>query len=146
MVFRMTIDPMERFVDSIDVLPNGCWQWNKKLDSKGYSMFTISNQEFRMSGHRFAYFLFKGNLIKGMHLDHLCRNPGCVNPDHLEQVTPKENFLRGVGIAAINTKKTTCPRGHHYDYDIPKGGRWCKTCLKEARDKHRNRLIVPGKT
>lgn len=30
-----------------------------------------------------------------MQLDHLCRNPACCNPSHLEPVTPKENTRRG---------------------------------------------------
>lgn len=34
-------------------------------------------------------------IAPGMHIDHKCRNPRCVNPAHLEPVTPSENMRRG---------------------------------------------------
>ena len=43
-----------------------------------------------------------------------CRNPACVNPDHLEPVSIRENLLRGVGPSAQHAKKTHCPAGHSY--------------------------------
>lgn len=36
-----------------------------------------------------------GAIPTNMDLDHLCRNPICVNPDHLEPVTHLENVRRG---------------------------------------------------
>lgn len=70
-----------------------------------------------------------------MHIDHLCRNPLCVRPDHLEQVTPRENLLRGVGPSAKAAKKTHCPQGHPYageNLGIHRNGnRWCRTCHRE---------------
>src|ERR1700722_13445571 len=40
----------------------------------------------------------KGPIPKGLTLDHLCRNRVCVNPSHLEPVSMKENFDRGLGM------------------------------------------------
>ena len=48
-----------------------------------------------------------------MYLDHLCRNTICVNPDHLEIVTPRENVLRGFGPTAIKARQTHCKKVLH---------------------------------
>lgn len=46
--------------------------------------------------HRFAYEQVKGPIPEGLFIDHLCRNRGCVNPNHLEPVTNRENVMRGL--------------------------------------------------
>ena len=46
--------------------------------------------------HRALYENVNGPVPYGLQLDHLCRVPSCVNPDHLEPVTPAENCRRGV--------------------------------------------------
>jgi len=87
--------------------------------------------------HRAVFTEVKGDIPKGMTLDHLCRNKICVNPEHLEIVTQRENILRGNGKASINAKKTHCARGHEFTSDntythfSPKGEKWrkCKTCM-----------------
>lgn len=45
--------------------------------------------------HRLVYEALRGEIPKGLHLDHLCRTPACVNPWHLEPVTQQENVRRG---------------------------------------------------
>jgi hypothetical protein len=81
--------------------------------------------------HRAAYESVKGLIPEGLVIDHLCRIPACVNPDHLEAVTVRENILRGVGITAQNVKKTSCPQGHPYDREntyVRGRRRTCRTC------------------
>ncbi|MDG4910781.1 HNH endonuclease, partial [Mesorhizobium sp. WSM4898] len=56
----------------------------------------------------------KGSIPGGLVLDHLCRVPSCINPDHLEAVPNKENILRGMSKQAINKRKTRCANGHEY--------------------------------
>lgn len=127
---RKNQDPIERFFDSTDVLEDGCWQWTKNLEPYGYGHFSISATPF--AAHRFSYWLFKGDVPAGLCLDHLCRNRGCVNPDHLEAVTTRENVLRGIGPAAQAARSTECPQGHPYDKRNIRGNRICNRCNAAA--------------
>jgi hypothetical protein len=95
--------------------------------------------------HRVAYELLVGPIPDGMHLDHLCRTPACVNPAHLEPVTPRVNSLRGVSFSAVNATKETCPAGHPYSADNTylsptKRNRLCRTC--QAVHKRAYRVTV----
>jgi hypothetical protein len=47
--------------------------------------------------HRLFYEERYGPIPEGHQLDHLCRQPACVNPAHLEPVTQTENIRRGAG-------------------------------------------------
>ena len=106
-----------------------CWIWLAKRDSSGYGWFGIGSKMF--SAHRVAYTLTFGSIREGMTLDHVCRNPSCVNPDHCEQVTLEENVLRGQSVPAKNARKTHCKHGHEFTASntyLTKEGRHCLTC------------------
>lgn len=47
-----------------------------------------------VKAYRWSYEYHRAEIPAGLHLDHLCRNPGCVNPWHLEPVSPLENMRR----------------------------------------------------
>lgn len=132
-------DFSERFWKKVDRRSSEeCWSW---LGTKraGYGLFKLSNRHQQAT--RVAYQLTHGPMSKSLSLDHLCRNTWCVNPNHLEPVSHRENVLRGIGPTAINAKKTECIHGHPLSgsnlYRNPtNGGRFCKTCLAASKKKY----------
>jgi len=124
-----------RFISRIKKLDSGCWQWIGTIDiSNGYGRLSYKHKEFM--AHRVSYNLHRGEIEKGLVIDHLCKNKWCVNPEHLEPVTIGENVLRGDGITARNLKKTHCPYGHEYIgknlYINPRGNRVCRQCIRNG--------------
>lgn len=87
-----------RFISYVNKVESGCWEWLGHLSQDGYGQMGIRNwygkKYANVNAHRVSYLFFKGDLIKGMHIDHLCFNKKCVNPDHLEQVTISINNYR----------------------------------------------------
>ena len=108
----------------------GCWHWMGVTNGWGYGV--ISNGARRAMVHRVSFELLRGVVPIGLHLDHLCRDRSCVNPAHLEPVTPKENTLRGLSPSAIRSHLHHCGRGHEYTsentYRSPDGSRICRAC------------------
>lgn len=81
----------------VDYLPDpetGCWNWQLSLNNAGYGIKCVPTYR-RVLGHRYYYEQLVGPIPEGHDLDHLCRNPRCCNPDHLEPVTRSENLRRG---------------------------------------------------
>ena len=86
--------------------------------------------------HRLTYEATHGPIPSGLTLDHLCRNRRCVNPDHLEPVTNRENILRGTSPSALHAVQTACVNGHPFDAANTRtnanGSRSCRACNRAA--------------
>lgn len=125
---------------------SGCWLWIGPLHTNLYGRIIVQGE--RIYAHQLSYRLFRGPVPDGLELDHLCRTPCCVNPDHLEPVTHKENCLRGRSMCARNAVKTHCPAGHPYDERNTRfpigGGRKCRKChaTRQNARYHRNRVLL----
>lgn len=137
----MEFDDFIRFMSKVK--QNGsCWEWLPKKNSRGYGQFSLTGKTD--VAHRVSYRHFKGDIPLNYQLDHLCRNRKCVNPEHLELVTKRENLLRGVGASAINSKKTHCPKGHEYTKENTlksNNRRICKECNKIKCLNYQNKHI-----
>lgn len=110
-------------------LDNGCIQWTgcRSKEGKGYALFQCDGK-LRVL-HRYLFIYWEYDVPDSMHLDHKCRNMGCINIDCLDVVTPRVNVVvRGTGVTAQQALKTHCPRGHLYDYVNTSGSRTCTKC------------------
>lgn len=126
---RQTME--ERFWAKVDKTDT-CWLWTG-AKAAGYGRFFVSSDRGakRIDGaHRVAYELMVGPIPEGLHIDHLCRTPACVNPAHLEPVTIAVNTQRGLA----GQPRRACKHGHEFTpentYISPDGRRHCIACQK----------------
>lgn len=146
----MTLRQVGKFLANVEPQKTGCWVWRGRIDHKGYGVMSLYDEPL-FKAHRIAYFIRHGNLDVSKELDHLCRNRACVNPGHLEQVTSKENLLRGNSIPAQNARKTHCSRGHELKgnnlikYSLRLGSRKCKLCANITRNIRRKHVRLRQK-
>lgn len=127
-----------------------CIQWQGHIAKNGYGKFNGKLV------HRVAYEAVYGPIPDGMTIDHVCHtvalqngtcessvclHRSCVEVEHMEIVSQGVNSLRGGSPAALNSRKTHCPRGHPYNesntFIDTNGHRNCRIC-------HFDRQHPPG--
>lgn len=148
---RPRVDPVIRFWQKVE-RTESCWIWHGTLAAHSYGQLSVDGRN--VIAHRFAYELLRGPIPAGLQIDHLCRNPRCVNPDHLEPVTAKENILRSNAPSAVLARRTHCNNGHPftpdniYWHNRPNGQRhrMCRTCAlakqKALNERKRKREVA----
>lgn len=131
--------PEQRFAAKVQV--GACWQWLATTTPDGYGRFRDCGQLWL--AHRWIWTHLYGPIPEGQSVDHQCRNPGCVNPDHLRLMPIYDNVMAGFSPQAINRRKTHCKRGHEFTaantHRTSTGGRLCLTCKREYERTHPRR-------
>jgi hypothetical protein len=129
---------------------SGCVRYGGSIDGGGYGCITVPGLGTK-GAHRVTFIAATGQPIpEGLALDHLCHTncdcPGdascphrlCVNPSHLEPVTPQENVRR-----QWRSRKTHCVHGHPFDEDNtyigPNGRRGCRACIRRRVAQYKRR-------
>ena len=135
-LMRMTL--AERISAGISIDSSGCWVWQRAIVG-GYGAIKLPDRRMAKV-HRITFELFKGPIIEGLQIDHLCRNRRCCNPDHLEAVTSRVNTQR-----SERATKLYCKRGHPLfgpNLLIRKTpfSRHCRTCRRIADRESKRRM------
>src|SRR6185295_7895059 len=108
---RNTIESLLAQVEQIT--ESGCWIFMGHCTERGYARVRFNGKNTRV--HRLFYEYFVGRIPTGLMPDHTCRVRCCVNPFHVTPKTSKDNVLCGIGLTAMNARKTHCRKGHPYD-------------------------------
>ena len=129
---------LDRLEDKM-LIGDDCWEWTAAKSPLGYGALNVGDRT--KLAHRVVYELLVGSIPDGLDLDHLCRNPSCVKPAHLEPVPRAENLRRG---DRPHARKTHCPQGHPYSgdnlYIPPNGDRICVTCKRKYGREYMRRM------
>lgn len=134
----------DRYWDKVYPEPNtGCWLWGDYAASKfGHGQFRPGGRKPKVMAYRYSYEKLVAPIAAGLFVDHLCRTPACVNPDHLEPVTPAVNTRRGAAA------RTRCLRDHEFTPENTRrdnrGWRLCKTCDRLRQQARRSGHMIRG--
>lgn len=124
------------FWDRVD-FSGDCWEWLSSKNHNGYGRLYFNGKSRK--AHQIAYELLIGEIPKGLEIDHLCGNRGCVNVSHFDITTHAENTRRA-------RRNTHCGYGHEFTegntYIRPDGARACKACQRRITYDWRKRILT----
>ncbi len=103
-MISLTPKQIARFWMNIKQMPNGCWEWQLSLSTRGYGRVTFHPKTYR--AHIISFSLTKGEIPKGKLVCHSCDNPKCVNPSHLFLGTQKENVQDMIKKGRLSKKRS----------------------------------------
>lgn len=132
-------DPAAIFARSVlprtTVTQDGCWIFGGAKTSRGYGCVGAGKRGHNITTHRLSVMASGRDIPEGMTVDHMCHDSAtcrdvaacehrqCVNPEHLQVVTPGDNIRR------IH-ESGKCKKGHELTRR-PDGKRECRTCRSE---------------
>lgn len=142
----MTIEEaIIKYPEGIKFIPKGstwkdfpCELFPDTISSQGYGFIWDNSKRQYILAHRFIYKRVRGTISIFQQIDHLCRNRACINPFHLEAVSPRENIRRGNNHVAKKMASTHCKNGHELNKEncvawcFPKK-RLCKICINTKK-------------
>jgi hypothetical protein len=111
-----------------------CWLWLAATNPEGYGRFFVDGKF--VGPHRYSYELHGNPIPEKGYIDHLCKNPSCVRPDHLEVVTNRENAIWGDRVV---NKKSGLPVGVTHDR-----GRFKAAKMIDGRGRTLGRFDTPA--
>ena len=79
---------LEAIEERVSVTKSGCWEW-PYLDTNGYPRAVIGDK--RIAVHRLSLEAKYGAPLGSQAAHHVCANTRCVNPEHLQPVTHRDN-------------------------------------------------------
>lgn len=135
----------ENMLHFLEIDSNGCYVLTHgRPRGRTGEYRSVTKDSHEVAAHTAVYEWVVGPLPEGMVLDHLCKNPVCVHPDHLEPVTPFQNNMRSDSPTAVNARKTHCQNGHEFNEENTAlngdGSRYCRPCRNEWQRARRARL------
>lgn len=145
----MLLDPfrVEFFWSRVEKT-DSCWLWTGAKYTNGYGYLYINTAHRKKeSTHRFSYILHYRKIPEGTEPDHLCGVRACVNPNHLEAVSSKENTWRGAHpnaiIRRLRIATGLCEKGHQIEV-LPNGRTKCRTCVREWKREYKRQRRAQG--
>lgn len=116
-----------------------CWQWTASCRKGGYGQLVFG--KISKTAHIYSWEIHVGPVDVGLFLDHLCSNRRCVNPTHLEPVTPRVNIAR-----SAHCLKSHCINGHEWNTDNIRIGSnnksYCLPCCREKQRRYKLQKLV----
>ena len=131
-VANLSKKEIKRIFKNVSPKVNKCWIWTGATDARGYGLVHFRGRTERIHRIMYAWRIKeiprRINGKKSLQLHHLCNNPGCCNPSHLQLMSPRSHVLSSNGITAMHHRKTKCIHGH--ELKLAKNGkrRDCPTC------------------
>lgn len=126
----------ERAGTSYNVDENGCWVTTYRKLESGYGVLSHVAEGGKPQvylAHRASWTHHRGEIPKGLTIDHMCFNRSCVNPDHLRLLTLMENTRRRWGRDfPIGQCQYGHPNSQMKTFHFPGGDRFmCEQCHKD---------------
>ena|ERR1035437_4659901 len=90
-----------------------CWEWLGAHTTPGYGQ--LRSGTGRVYAHRVSYEIANGPIPSGLVIDHICRNPRCVNPAHLRACTQSQNVMN----SSIYANNKSGVRGVYFEKSRP---------------------------